>query len=243
MQNQKELDELINAIMEKSQKPEQTSQVADTAKAPVTAPVPKQNADTHKQKMAKIKEALAKANAETSAEPIPEAPKSVKEEREKQAAAETREIPPPEIVSTAKIAENEKKKEQTEKMPEPVKSEKTAKMVLPVVPQVEDDETLEDDEFLEDEEEIASEDEEVEEVQSAPIKSKGSSGKNGNGDSVAVKGVSMQLMAAFLGVGLAASFVASYFLVANTYQEKFLPNTYVNAVKIDGMGMAEAEEE
>ena len=52
----------------------------------------------------------------------------------------------------------------------------------------------------------------------------------------------MQLIAAFVGVGLAASAVASYFLVANTYHEKFLPNTYVNAVKIDGMDIAEAED-
>ena len=72
MQNQKELDALINAIMEKSQKQEENSEVAETKKAPVTAPVSEKTADTRKQKMEKIKAALANAStqqAETAGKP------------------------------------------------------------------------------------------------------------------------------------------------------------------------------
>ena len=74
LQNQKELDELINAIMEKSKKEEQDSKVAETEKAPATAPVSNQTAETRKQKMAKIKAALANAAAQSETASIPDPP-------------------------------------------------------------------------------------------------------------------------------------------------------------------------
>ena len=220
MQNQKELDELINAIMEKSPKQEQGSKVAETAEAPTT-PVSDQTADKRKQKMAKIKEALAQANAQQQTSVVPEtAPENDKTKREKQAGADTKEIPVSEIVTASQTA--------TEEKAEKIQNAETVSTETEEVQNAPEPET---------EEELA---EESIAQESALPKEKPS--KNKSGGAVATRGVPMQLIAAFLGVGLAASAVASYFLVANTYQEKFLPNTYVNAVKIDGMGIAEAED-
>ncbi len=244
MQNQKELDALINAIMEKSPKQEESSEVAETEKAPVTAPVSEKTADARKQKMAKIKAALANVNnqqTETADKPETAPAKPVKNEREIQAGADTKEIPVSEITSAVKTAE-------------PRKTEKPTKTVGIVAPEKEEPQpttqdkeevgevsALEEENFVDDEEEFADEEDSDVLETSLPNKAPTVSKKKSD-DTVAVKGISMQLIAAFIGVGLAASAVASYFLVANTYHEKFLPNTYVNAVKIDGMGMDEAED-
>ncbi len=55
-------------------------------------------------------------------------------------------------------------------------------------------------------------------------------------------GISYGMLAITLGAGLAISAVASYLIVANTYKEKFLPNTFVNTMKVAGMSVEQAED-
>ena len=237
MQNQKELDELINAIMEKSSKQEPKTEVAENKEAPVTSPVSKQAEEIRKQKMAKIKEALARANNGNPASPEPEsAPKHDKNEREKQAGADTMELPVSEIATASQTAEQEKADviQDAQSVSAETEEEQSQEESAEEVQDAPELETA-DEEFAED----VSEEESAVPESSLPTENPT---KNKSGGAVATRGVPMQLIAAFLGIGLAASAVASYFLVANTYQGKFLPNTYVNAVKIDGMGIAEAED-
>lgn len=59
---------------------------------------------------------------------------------------------------------------------------------------------------------------------------------------LAEHGISYGMIVATVGVGLAISAVASYLIVANTYKEKFLPNTFVNTTKVAGMSIEQAED-
>ena len=111
-------------------------------------------------------------------------------------------------------------------------AEKPTKIVGVVAPEKENpqpiDEDIEED-FTPEQEELAEEwtDEEDSCRSLTPSPNEATTAsKKKSGDAVAVKGISMQLIAAFIGVGLAASAVASYFLVANTYHEK-IPAQYL----------------
>ena len=80
-------------------------------------------------------------------------------------------------------------------------------------------------------------------------KSAKKSGKNGfnklkkvfGPPALAEHGISYGMMIGTIGAGLAISLVASYLLVAGTYKDKCLPNTYVNAIKVSGLTEEGAE--
>ncbi|MEE5992857.1 MAG: L,D-transpeptidase family protein [Oscillospiraceae bacterium] len=243
MQNQKELNELINTIMENSKKEEQTSTI-EAEKAPATAPVSNQTAESRKEKMAKIKAALANAAAREEM-----ATQSATEQQVAENAPETEEtesvneVPAPPSMTSSKTAEPVPTTiEDTETTEEEDEEEQaTSESEIMDDEDSEEEDFEEEDEFEEDED-FEEEDSEEDSVASPLPEEKPAVASQKSGTAVAKKGIPMQLIAAFVGVGLAASAVASYFLVANTYHEKFLPNTYVNAVKIDGMDIAEAED-
>lgn len=72
---------------------------------------------------------------------------------------------------------------------------------------------------------------------------KGASKKAAFGPPALVEhGISYGALASVIGAALAISCVASYLIVAGTYKEKFLPNTFVNSIEISGMSVAEAED-
>ena len=78
---------------------------------------------------------------------------------------------------------------------------------------------------------------------------KKSSGKKSSGkqrvngpSALAEQGISYALLAGTVGIALAISAVASFFIVANTYKDKFLPNTLVNATEVSRMSLEEAED-
>jgi len=243
LQNQKELNELINTIMENSKKEEQTSTI-EAEKAPATAPVSNQTAESRKEKMAKIKAALANAAAREEM-----ATQSATEQQVAENAPETEEtesvneVPAPPSMTSSKTAEPVPTTiEDTETTEEEDEEEQaTSESEIMDDEDSEEEDFEEEDEFEEDED-FEEEDSEEDSVASPLPEEKPAVASQKSGTAVAKKGIPMQLIAAFVGVGLAASAVASYFLVANTYHEKFLPNTYVNAVKIDGMDIAEAED-
>ena len=55
-------------------------------------------------------------------------------------------------------------------------------------------------------------------------------------------GLSTGLVAAVAGGSVLIAMIASYVIVAGTYQGKFLPNTYINAVEVAGLTTDEAED-
>lgn len=58
---------------------------------------------------------------------------------------------------------------------------------------------------------------------------------------IARTGVTAGMIASVIGVGAIISMAASFIIVAGTYKEKFLPNTYINSVKVAGLTTKEAE--
>ena len=81
---------------------------------------------------------------------------------------------------------------------------------------------------------------------------KGSSGKKSGSHkskpafgppALAEHGISYGMLVGAIGAGLAISLAASYLVVAGTYKEKCLPNTYVNAIKVGGLTEEGAEAE
>ena len=59
---------------------------------------------------------------------------------------------------------------------------------------------------------------------------------------LAEQGITYAMLAGVTGIALAISAVASYFIVAHTYKDKFLPNTLVNATEVGRMSLEEAED-
>lgn len=89
-------------------------------------------------------------------------------------------------------------------------------------------------------------------MQDAPVKKKKkkSAGKKSGTNklkavfgppALAEHGISYGMLIGAIGAGLGISLVASYLLVAGTYKDKCLPNTYVNTIKVSGLTEEGAE--
>ncbi len=189
--------------------------------------IQKKIAEIQKQRMEKIRAAMAASQIETAEEPQPVPAENPPVQEEFEVSAPPEEVPPPvpamnaapaavAVAERSEIPESEPPQEIQEALPD--ENAQTKK-----VPAIEETEP-------------AVPAPESHPKEAAPVKKK-SSGKK---KAIVRKKNRAARTGAMVGVSVAGLLILSYFIGAINYQDKFLPHTYINSLAVDGMTTEEA---
>ncbi len=195
-------------------------------------------AEIQKQKMAKIREALANVHQEEPAAPVPEvpvsAPVSEASDTVQPEAAQAKKVKIKAVAAAvsepaapAAVAVAERPAPEPVEFPEPLPKEEEAPQEEPIV-------------FSQEIPEEAEEEPELPEETEAPKKAKtAKASKKKRKKKNAQSGAKMGML---IGAGCAGVIIAAYFIGALSYQGKFLPRTYINSLSVAGMTTEEAHD-